>query len=74
LEIGLLGEDLDNVHDGEKPSLGLLIVEAADFAFLEDGGDDFHGWQVEKGKDRTSATSAASCKIRIDVLTAKRRA
>jgi hypothetical protein len=43
LEIRLLGENLDDVHDGEKPGFGLLVVEAADFALLEDGRDDFHG-------------------------------
>jgi hypothetical protein len=48
LEIGLLGENLDDVHDREKPGFGLLVVEAADFALLEDGGDDFHGC-VESG-------------------------
>ena len=42
LVIRLLGKHLDNINDGEKPSLGLLIIEAADFVFLENGGDDFH--------------------------------
>ena len=41
--VRLLGEDLDDVHDREKLSLGFLIVEAADFAIFENGGDDFHG-------------------------------
>jgi hypothetical protein len=48
LVIGLLGENLDDVHDREKPGFGLLVVEAADFALLEDGRDDFHGC-VESG-------------------------
>jgi CheY-like chemotaxis protein len=43
LEIGLLGENLDDVHDGEEPGFGRLIVEAADFTPLEDGGDDLRG-------------------------------
>ena len=30
LEFGLLSQDLDDVHDGEKPGFGLLIVQAAD--------------------------------------------
>ena len=41
--VRLLGEDLDDVHDRENLSLGFLIVEAADFAIFENGGDDFYG-------------------------------
>jgi hypothetical protein len=48
LKIRLLGENLDDVHDREKPGFGFLIVEAADFTLLEDGRDDFHGC-VESG-------------------------
>jgi hypothetical protein len=44
LEIRLLREDLDDVHDGEKPGFRLLIVEPADFTIFENGGDDFHGF------------------------------
>ena len=41
--VRLLGEDLDDVHDREKTGFGFLIVEAADFAIFENGGDDFDG-------------------------------
>ena len=42
LVIRLLRQHLDDVHNGEEPCLGLFIVDAADFAFLEDGWNDFH--------------------------------
>ena len=46
LVIGLLGEYLDDVHDGEEPSLGLFVVEAADSVSLKNGQVFFHngGW------------------------------
>ena len=37
LKAGLLGEDLDDVHDREKPSLSRLVVDAADPVSLKNG-------------------------------------
>jgi len=37
LVIGLLGEDLDDVHDREEPRLSFLVVDAADSVSLKNG-------------------------------------
>ena len=42
LKIRLRREDLDDVHDGEEPSLGLLVVGAADFVSFKNGEVFFH--------------------------------
>jgi hypothetical protein len=42
LVIRLLGEDLDDVHDGEKQCLGLFVIVAANFTPLKNGQVFFH--------------------------------
>jgi len=42
LKIRLLGEHLNDVHNGEKPRLGLLVVDAADFVPFKNGEVFFH--------------------------------
>lgn len=42
LKIRLLGKDFHDVHDGEEPRLGFLIVNAADFVSLKNGEVFFH--------------------------------
>jgi hypothetical protein len=37
-----LGKDADDVYDGEKPGFGLFVVEATDFLFYKECGEDFH--------------------------------
>jgi len=42
LVIRLLRQHPDDVHNGEKPRLGLLVVDAADFVPLKNGEVLFH--------------------------------
>ena len=39
----LLGEDLNDVYDGEPPGFGFLVIDAADFVAFEDGEVFVHG-------------------------------
>ena len=48
LVIRLLGQNLNDIHDGEKPGFGLLVVETADFAIFKNGGNDFHGGSTKQ--------------------------
>jgi hypothetical protein len=49
--VGLLGEDLDDVDDGEPPGVGGGVVEAADGLVFEEGGGGGHGWCFESTGD-----------------------
>ena len=44
LRIRLLGEHLHDVHHGEPPGFGLLVVDAADGLILELRGQVLHGY------------------------------
>jgi hypothetical protein len=42
LVVRLLRQHLDDVNDREQPCFGLVVVQTADFAFLEDHRQEFH--------------------------------
>jgi hypothetical protein len=45
----MLGENLNDVHDGKEPGFGFIVVNAADFVFFKNGrGDLGHGGKLEK--------------------------
>ena len=48
LKVRLLGEDLDDIDDGEEPCVGLFVVDAADGVAFERGGDDVHGGTLRR--------------------------
>lgn len=56
LVVRLLGEDLDDVHDGEPPGFGFLVIDAANFVAFENGEVLVHvegrlGWINLAGKE-----------------------